>query len=832
MTRRLKHAVCAGVLPGVLLCRLASAQVGPSGESVKPVGPSNGSIKKPVKPTSGAAAPRVIIREKVRVKPVYVKVAPPPPDPRLLAARKWQDEELKALQTARTILDLLQASRIDKVAYPLEPPVPAVPQPELVPVQKVALTFTREDGAPFDAKQVKLDAKGFQLRSQASTLELEGPASAAEQDLILGLPSDYSLVHPGDGRIALKSNPGTETRLQLEPRAVPAPPPPPVQPRLFATELERDALRQKIFRMTRATPQKPVKAPLYPTPAAQTSAALRRLVDARRFLEPVAPIAPTASADTRRAAWGNLEEALRLLGESEAALVNAQRTVDKLAADRRPRQWLKGEYRIRTEEIAGVLKTARMRRLQYIAEAQWWRAVCEDPASPDRSAAINTLREALKLDPRAPETTAQLARYEEVAEREGEVRQRLASGFYNPRPIPRIQVVRQFVKTVKVRREVVDLRVAENELRAGDQVTIGGDPKKPIAFQLQNGYWRARVPRSLLKAGDTLRVNRQTANSDLEAEAPITAVDPYNLEGNEVSRGAMRLAILRTYELASSSPENRIAVLEELEPTDQEKAKLKDARKRGARDVRASEDGSWWIPAGSGQLMLRLRPSPYPEGGPSAGGRPNDSLGARVEKNVTSFFKKITGRSERNRSLMGRVIVDTARLEGPNDGHVAGVKVGSTEQQVEDALGGRVPRNGVVRYGNGALEIAMRAGTVETIEIRRDLEDLLNKPLPNSTVGVVTEIKHDMNRLRARTGADLPAQPGTEFEVLVAGKPLSENREGESLRAIVLDAAGNEVVCKLVRKNKAGAVAGDAAWDVLRSLPTGDSGVVQLRRPL
>lgn len=815
------------MLPGILLCQPSAAQVRPSGSNVKPVGPSSNNVRKPDKKTPPAASkakPRVIIREKTRVIYVPKVVPPPPPSPRLVAARRWQETELKALQSARTMLDLLQAPRIDRVAYPVEPPLPAQPEPEIIRRQRATLLLSRDDGAPFDAKQVRIQAPGFQVRTLTSVIELEGPASSATMPVVLGLPEDYSLVNAADGRISLSANPGQETRTQLEPKPAPPAPRLPTPAPLFASEAERAALEAKILRLTRP-PAKPGKAPLYATPAAMTSIALRRVLEGRRFLEPVIPIAATAAPDTRRTAWGSLQEAIRLLKESETAINKAQRTLDRLSTDKRPYALLKDEYRLRAEEIRELLTAARLRRLQYLAEAQWWSALCENPGQPDRQPAAATLRTALALDPRSPDTTAQLARYEEVAERESELRARIKAGVYNPRPTPRIQITRHLTRTITVRRHVVDLRLAESELRPGDVVTVGGEPKKVVAFKLDKGYWRARAPRDLIQAGQLLRVSRRTANSDLEAEATVGALDPYNLDGNEVSRAPLRLATLRTYLLASSTPEDRIEVLEELAPADRADAKLRDARKRGSRDVHPAEDGSWWISAGAGELLLRLRPSPYPETGETR------SRGSSLEKSVTGFFRKITGRADRNRSLTGRVIVDTARLTGPNDGHIAGVKVGSTAQQVEDALGGRVPRNGVITYANGAVEIGMRAGAAEYIEVRRDLGELLGKPVPASIPGAVTEIRHDANRLRARTGPDFPAQPGTEFEVLVAGQPLA-GREEETYRAIVLDAAGGEVVCKLVRKLKDGAVAGDAEWDVLRSLPTGDSGVVLLRRPL
>ncbi len=818
------------MLPGILLCQPAVAQVRPSGSNVKPIRPNSKNVRKPGatnNPGPASAKPRVIIREKTRVIYVPKAVPPPPPDPRLVAARRWQESELKALQGARTILELLQAPRIDKVAYPVEPPLPPQPEPEIIQRQRATLLLTRDDGAPFDAKRVRIQAPGFQVRAQASVIELEGPAASAAMPVVLGLPDDYSMVNAADGRISLSANSGQETRTQLEPKPAPPAPQFPTAPLLFTSDAERAALQAKILRLKRP-PTKPGKAPLYATPAAMTSLALRRVLEGRRFLEPVVPIAATAAPETRRTAWGSLEEAIRLLTESEAAINQAQRTLDRLAADKRPYAALKEEYRLPADDIRELLKTARIRRLQYIAEAQWWRALCENPGQPDREPAAATLRTALALDSRSPETTAQLSRYEEVAERESELRARIRAGAFNPRPTPRVQVTRHLTRTIVVRRNVVDLRMAENELRPGDVVTVGGDPKKAIAFKLEGGHWRARVPRDLVKTGQLLRVSRQSAQSDLEGEATAGTLDPYNLDGNEVSRTPFRLATLRAYTLASSTPEERVAVLEELAPADREEAKLRDARKRGSRDVRPSEDGSWWISAGTGELLLRLRPSPYPMTGPGGDARPR---GGSLEKSVTGFFRKITGRADRNRSLTGRVIVDTARLTGPNDGHVAGVKVGSTAQQVEDSLGGRVPRNGVITYANGAVEVGMRAGLVEYLEVRRDLEELLGKPVPASVPGTVTEIRHDANRLRARTGPDFPAQPGTEFEVLVAGQPLA-GREEETYRAIVLDAAGGEIVCKLVRKLKNGTVAGDAEWDVLRSLPTGDSGVVQLRRPL
>lgn len=791
-------------VPGVVLllgavCLLpAWSQVGPGRENVKPVGPSKTNVQRPP-----------------RRKPVIIR--PVPPDPRVAAARAWQDEELRNLRALRQALTLVSPPRPDLIPLPVEPELPRPKTPEVTYRQRASLLLLREDGQPLDARMAQVAAPGFDLKVEGGRVLLDAPASQSPQgEVRLALPADYAFKNPGESRISFRETPGEETRQQLESRRAPEPEAPAAPP-LFASDTDRaEAIRR--IPPGRPAPARRGRTP-YPTPAAQTLAVVTRLIEAYRFLGPTVPVSPEASPDARRAAWTNLQQASRLLRALEQQILAARNEIGRLSANSEPARLLKDVFQDTQPELQATLARVALRRAQYGAEIAWWLASCESPGAPDRAPAIAAAEAARGMDRRAVETAALVARMREVSERENTIREQIAAGVYRPLPEVRTLVTRQLERTIVVSRTVIDLRLAREQLLAGDVVTLSGDPARRVEFTLQGNAWLGRIP-AARPAAAVLRVSRRNANSDLEAEIPLHGLSPYAPSGNEVSRGAFRLLAIRAHGLAGEGLQ-RADVLEELEPADADGARLRDARRKAAKSGRPTADGGWWVSGDDGQLFFRLRPSPYP---PDSAGSSSGGLGKRVG----SFLRRVAGGAS-NKGPTGRVIVDAARLEGASAGHVAGVRVGANEAAVENALGGVVPRNGVVRYAGGAVEIGMRAGQVEYIEIYRNLGEMAGTPITPAGVGTVTEIRHQSNRLRALVGPEFPAPPGSEFEVWVAGRPLEAG--GGDYRALVLDSTRSEVVCKLIRKNSKGGVAGDAEWDVLRSLPAGDAGVVVLKRP-
>jgi hypothetical protein len=629
----------------------------------------------------------------------------------------------------------------------------------------------------------------------------------------LELPSEWAFLDSNDGSLALAGFPGDETRTELPARIDQTPRQLPTVPALFASEQEKAALRGPGGAKPRVTAAPAISA--YPTPGAHGLAAIARLVEARRLIDQCIPVAQGASVDERRKAWLDLDAAVRLLNEADTALKMAQKSHGQLRASNKARELLKTNYKLKYDNHLAWLTAARLRRLQYLSEAEWWKAECENPVNPDRTAALQALRDVQGGPTEANEAAAQLARYSDIAQQEAAIIARLRSGELDRRSIPRIQVTHHLMKTVKLQRTVVDLRIPRTELLATDTVTVPGTPASPVAFKLDGEFWRGRLPRSLAKKGGTLLLLRKSQGSEMQSELRLVQADPYNFDGNTLDRGGMRLVAIRGYSIGDNA--NSIRLFDELDAADRPNAKLAAVRKKAAREAPA-EDGTWRVTADNGPFTYRLRPSPYP----------GKRDGAKFEDRVAGFIRRVRGKDEdRSKKLLGPVIVDAIRLEGESAGNVAGVHVGSKTVEVEDALGGPVPANGAVRYLDGGIEIGLRSGEVTYIEIRRDLNDLVNKKSTALRPGEVMALDYDANRLKVRLGEGFQPLPGAELELFVAGQELGGGRG--DYRAVVLDVSGGTATCKLVRKDKNGKIVDDADYWVIRSIPPGECGVVMVR---
>jgi len=826
----MRQVLAGSLMAGLVLvtCGISTAQVGPSPENIRRrPRPHAGHTRPKSKPAAPRATPsvrvqpvetvhiRTLPRKPVAVTPTPVKLvaaAPPPVSPKVKAAQKWQSDELRAVEIAARAGAGLTAPKLGSVRAPVAPAAPPKPEPELVYVQRVSLNVAREDGAPVDSRLVQRAGEALQVRYGNGVVELEGPRfKQGDPDATLQLPADWAFVDRQDARLALQTFPGTETRAELparveqKPRDLPAPAP------LFASEQEKQTLRSQNARLI-----SPPVVSAYPTPGAQGLSAITRLVEARRIIDQVVPLPDHATAEQRRQAWLELDRASRLLGEADTGIKMAQRAYTQLRSSNKARELLKADYKLKYDNFLAWLAAARLRRIQYLAEAEWWKADCENPVSPDRTTSLQILRQAQENNLSSTELAAQTARYGEIAQQEASILTRLKAGEYDRRSVPRIQITHHVTRTVKLQRTVVDIRIPRSELLATDTVVLAAAPAQPLSVKLEGDYWRVRVPRSQVKKGDTLLLRRRSDASEMEADLRLVQADPYNLDGNAVERGGLRLVAIRGYSIGDTA--NNIRLFEELDAVDRPNAKLANARKKASRDVQNAGDGTWRVEAENGPFVYRLRPSPYP------GKRDGNTF----EDRVTTFIRRVRGKDEdRSKRLLGPVIVDAIRLEGASAGNVAGIHVGSKAAEVEKALGGPVPSNGAIRYLNGGLEIAMRNGEVDYIEIRRQLDELVNKTAPGIRPGEVTEVDYDANRLKVQLGEGFRPIPGNELEVFVAGQELGGGR-GE-YRAVVLDISGSLATCKLVRKDRTGKITGDADWWIVRSLPPGECAVVMLR---
>jgi len=824
----MRQALAGSLMAGLALvtCGISTAQVGPSPENIRPKArPHRTHVRPKARPKPAAPPVRVKPVETVRIrtiprKPVAaapapvkpVAVTPPPVSPKVKAAQKWQSDELKAVEVAARAGAGLTAPKLGSVRAPMPPAAPPKPEPELVYVQRVSLKVVREDGAAVDSRLVQRAGEALQLRYGTGVVELEGPRfKQGDPDALLQLPADWAFVDGQDARLALQTFPGTETRNELparveqKPRELPMPAP------LFASEQEKQTLRSQNARLI-----SPTVVSAYPTPGAQGLSAITRLVEARRILDQLVPLPDHATTEQRRQTWLELDRASRLLGEADTGIKMAQRAYTQLRSSNKARELLKADYKLKYDNILAWLAAARLRRIQYLAEAEWWKADCENSVSPDRTTALQILRQAQENNLSSTELAAQTARYSEIAQQEAAILARLKAGDYDRRAVPRIQVTHHVTRTVKLQRTVVDVRIPRSELLATDTLALAAAPAQPLTAKLDGDFWRVRVPRSQVKQGDLLLLRRRSEASEMEADLRLVQADPYNLAGNGVERGGLRLVAIRGYNIGDTA--NNIRLFEELEAVDRPNAKLAAARKKASKDVQNAGDGTWRVEADNGPFVYRLRPSPYP----------GKREGGTFEDRVTTFIRRVRGKDEdQSKRLLGPVIVDAIRLEGASAGNVAGVHVGSKTAEVEKALGGPVPSNGAVRYLNGGLEIAMRNGEVDYIEIRRQLDDLVNKTGPATRPGEVTQVDYDANRLKVHLGEGFRPIPGNELEVFVAGQELGGGR-GE-YRAVVLDVTGSVATCKLVRKDRSGKITGDADRWVVRSLPPGECAVVMLR---
>lgn len=820
----MRQVLAGSLMAGLVLvtCGISTAQVGPSPENIRRKPKTPAVVRPKAKPSTPAV--RVHPVEAVRVRtiprrPVAAKPEPPKPvavakpvvNPKVKTAQQWQAGELRAVEVAARAGAGLTAPKLGSVRAPQVPPAAPKAEPELVYVQRVSLKVVREDGAAVDSRLVQRAGDALQLRHGNGVVELEGPRfKAGDPDAVLQLPADWAFVDGQDARLALQTFPGTETRSELPARTEQKPRELPAASALFASEQEKQALRSQNPRLI-----SPPVVSAYPTPGAQGLSAITRLVEARRIIDQVVPLPEHATVEQRRQAWLELDRASRLLGEADTGIKMAQRAYTQLRTSNKARELLKADYKLKYDNLLAWLSAGRLRRLQYLAEAEWWKAECENPVSPDRTTALQILRQAQENNLASNELAAQTARYGEIAQQEATIQAKLKAGDYDRRAVPRIQVTHHVTRTVKLQRTVVDIRIPRFELSATDTLALASAPTQALTAKLEGDFWRVRVPRSQVKKGDVLLLRRRSEASEMEADLRLVQADPYNLDGNGVERGGLRLVAIRGYAIGDTA--NNIRLFEELEPVDRPNAKLATARKKAARDVQNAGDGTWRVEAENGPFVYRLRPSPYP------GNRDNGTF----EDKVTTFIRRVRGKEEnRSKRLLGPVIVDAIRLEGASAGNVAGIHVGSKIADVEKALGGPVPSNGAIRYLNGGLEISMRNGEVNYIEIRRQLDDLVNRTA-GVRPGEVTEVDYDANRLKVQLGEGFRPIPGNELEVFVAGQELGGGRS--EYRAVVLDVVGSVATCKLVRKDRSGKIAGDADWWIVRSLPPGECAVVMLR---
>jgi hypothetical protein len=842
------------VLLTFTLAGMATAQVGPSSKNIRrPAAPKakkpaakKPEVKRPavritpVRPRR-AAATRPIVRVTelkpaprpgVTRKPRPVRVVRPPvritrpaarpvasapaaPSPRQLAAQRWLADEIRRLQDATGAQASLVGPRLEAVRDPVEPPRPRDAEPEYTYRQKVTLQFIREDGAAFDPAQVRCAGARLEAQHAPGRLDLEGPAQRSGQaEVRLELPADWEFMTADDARVVLKDFPGQESRLQLQPEASGSSTAPRAAPAHPALTVDRKAPAGA------TRPPAAAQSSLYPAPAAALWNALSRLANARRLVDQSIPVAPAAEVDTRKGLWQNLDRAVRLAAEAEVFLQAAQDALARLGRDAEAGALVKTDTRYKLEQISDLVALGRLRRLQYVAEAEWWRAQCENPAKPVRETALKALVENRATLTASAEMSGQFARYAEVAQKEEALWRRIQAGEFQPRPAPRIQVTRHVAKTLRVRRTVLDLRIAQHALQPGDVVTLA-DARTPVSFRLLDGYWTTRISRAAVRPGTVLKLLRKTRASTLEADVLVQQADPYNPEGNEIARSPLRLVALHSFSVTGDSKQG-VRLLEELESLDRDGAKLRSSRQRGLQEAVLSRDGSWWIAAEGAPVRYRLRPSPYPEPARPAG---------RAAAPPAAFSP--TGKSrneERNAKLTGRVIVDSIRLEAPSAGNVAGIQVGAEARAVEEALGGRVPADGAVTYLDGTLEIGTRKGLVQYLEIRRSLEELAGQAAPTAAPGTVTSIDYSASRIQVRTGAGFQPKEGTELQVVIGGRVLAADPSGGIYRAVVVSTTETEAICKLVRK-VANQTAGDASWEVLRTLPVPETGAVILRLP-
>lgn len=760
-----------------------------------------------------SGAPRLLVGPE---KPAPVAMKPvSQSDVDRIAAKKWQSDESSRLARVAAALVSLPAPRLDTLAPAPAPARPADPQPETRYGERIAIQFVREDGVPFDSRLARWSGGTWEASAHGDELELKARGAQPHGgEVRLDLPRGWAFISPAEARLSLNDRDAEQTRRVLEPmiaaglaeRLHPV--------ALFSEDQEEDALRAT--RTCQPPGESAVPSP-FPAPAAEVLPALGALQEARRLITSCAPVTPGSTLEARRAAWLDLDQAIRLLGEAGNAIEATQATLEQLSRENAPRSILGNLYHIEYSALRGLLSLARARRAQYLAEALWRRAECEQPENPDRRDAVQLLRKAIDTGMNSAELSEQMVRYMDVSAREASLWDRIRAGEFDARPVEVTEVSRSLVRTLKVMRTEVDLRLREGDLKAGDRVTLASDEKQALVFQSDGSGWNTTVPRSMLRAGDVLRITRRTAGAVLEAEVTVPPLDPYAEHGNDLTCATARLAAVRS--LSLTAPGESISLLEELAPVDDTTGKLMQARLAALRDPHANPDGSWWVPSDNHAVSYRLRPSPYPyEGGGQV--RP---LGRGLEE-----LLRPGGRWEQNRKLAGRVIVDGIRLESPSAGEVAGLRVGCDARLVEAALGESVPRSGIVQYLDGALAVGLKDGLVTYIEIARPFADLMREQRAAGPAGTVTEIDPVANRLLVPPADALSGGPGAEFLLTVAGKPLPEGPNGEQYRALVVERTSAGIVCRLVRKFKDGRTPEYADSEVLRMLPAAPSGAVVL----
>lgn len=734
MSPRLSRLLLAALTASssLLPCATAWAQVGPSSTSVKK--PAAKPKPKPSQPDVPQVRVRTVPPKVVRAKPprkakppvtaakptpkppvhTVIRVKPPirVPGPdtadaarraaaaeaaagkeRLRIATTWQKDEMSALEAVERNAAQLTPVRLDAVTAPLLPKPPEARQ-QTKYRQKVTLVFVREDGAPFTGALVSRTPSSLALIETANRMVFEGDrVSTGDALLQVGLPQDWGFVKADDGRVSLADFPGDESVVEM-----PLPGggnSPKFQPseRLWASAAEQAAAQKAVPALEHHS----VTGVPYGRPGAAALNALGTLAQARKAL---AGVTVGTSKTSRLKAWTDLEHVQRMLEDAGVSLGEA-RVAAKRFDPSLPEAILKGEFHADYARVPDMVALGELRLAQYSAEAEWLRAQALDPSVPDRGGAIKLLADLPEALVRNPEISAQLNRYRAVAEAEGRYRTAL-QGSLNP-PGKLTTVTRSLLRTIPVQKMTVEVRFPAAELRPGDRVTLAN---AVVDFQMRDGFWTARLPRTAVRPGDKLLVKRGEASGELT----LPRLDAYAAAGN-----LLHAPDLKSVTVAVNPPVNppvepmipvvptvptgsrRIAVtagpLGEI-PLHRELSQdvLRQLRQDG--DETDEKDGTSWITLRTVPLALKLQ---------------------RMAGEAAPDGKK--KKAERS----NRMQVVAARMEGPTAGEVAGVRVGSSQRSAEAALGMSVERSGTTPAFGGAVQFVLRDGIVQQILVNREL---------------------------------------------------------------------------------------------------------------
>lgn len=743
---------------GLLTCPLAYAQVGPSSSNVKKPAPKKAPARKPApRKPQAAEVPVVRVRTvppkpkvarvrphhpkapvaavKPPVKPPVAAIKPPVKPPattvrvqppirvpapdstaiarraaeaeasaareRLRVAAAWQQSELEAFEALTQLAAQAKAPALDRIRVPQVPKPPAAGSGRTTYRQKVTLLFVREDGVPFTGALAGRTPSALKLSESGNRMEFEGARLSGPEALLqLALPPDWGFTKPEDARVSLEDYPGQESVAE-EAAPAPAPRPPARSEPLFASEAEEAAARKSVPTVE----HKRLPAGPYARPAAAAVNALEALALAR---ESLGRITPASGREARLKQWAELERVRLLLDDAALSLSEARGSARGF--NPAPVQGvLKTDFRVDYRALADTFALAEIRLAEYRAEAEWLRAQVVDPDAPNRTRAIQALAEAPEAVSRNPEVTAQLLKYKQAAEAEGRYRTALQNGALNPPPARSTTVTHHLTRTLVVRKNTVEVRFAEADLRRGDLVTLGGTP---VSFDLQSGFWVARVPRAIIGSGARLQVRRGSGEAEMRGELPLPQLNAYASAGNLLRAPEMKPVrpavavqpppVIPTppIEPAASArvavtagPLGEIPLFRELTP-DQARALRREGEESDEKG------GASWLTLRSVPLSLRLQrvgaPAPADEDG---------------EKN-----------RKKKAEPSGRVRVVGVRMEGPAAGEVSGIRVGSSSRAVQNAFGVPVDRSGTLSLKDGAIQLVLREGIVQQILITREVD--------------------------------------------------------------------------------------------------------------